>query len=658
MADHRQSWPIRPVIAGLLLLFVALAARRVPLLMGQDEISHYFKLAGLLFHNGYQNPSELITFSPHAYPLWLVAACRLAGAHSPGAVKGAGIALWLLCLLVMAGICRRLGGGDGTEIHTIAGLEAQNSTGAGSQAEAESQTTTEADEKASTESQAGTKSHADAKAEPPSKAGGGAAGEARPDAAPAAVLGLLLCVTMPAVIQAAVTVDIDQAALPLLVLLLCLAAERHGEAPSGRSAVLVAVAAALALWGRITTPAVIMPLLVLHAGLAAAPGARRRRAAVMAAALAAGGALFLLTWWLYCRATGIDGAGVFRYLATALQATTVGERGGNLQKWLQNAAALTLWGVNPFLLTLFGLDGWHRLTVAWQARRLAAADLYWLTAAAILAGYLFVGGALFGFPKYHCPALPLLAICLAQAGAGPWRRPAWTQPAPSARRQLAIAAALTVLLALTAGLLLHDPVWTLRVDVRTAQLFSHPLRPVLLSLATGLAATYGLGAVAVLILAKTRRLPIAAGLLAAGLAPNIALLAMQTAAPYATGYIYGEEGETKIIASLIAARRLEQQPLFVPVEVVQHLGWSDTRTPGPDLWNDPDTLARRIQAERPALVAASVLVQAVPVLQNLLANRDFQQALAANYQRHDLGGFLVWTRNDLEITAIGTAPPD
>lgn len=652
MADHRQSWPLRPVIAGLLLLFVVLAARRVPQLMGQDEISHYFKLAGLLFHDGYQNPSELITFSPHAYPLWLVAACRLAGAHSPGAVKGAGIALWLLCLLVMAGICRRLGGGDGTEIHTIAGLEAQNSTGAGSQAEAESQTTTEADEKASTESQAGTKSHADAKAEPPSKAGGGAAGEARPDAAPAAVLGLLLCVTMPAVIQAAVTVDIDQAALPLLVLLLCLAAERHGEAPSGRSAVLVAVAAALALWGRITTPAVIMPLLVLHAGLAAAPGARRRRAAVMAAALAAGGALFLLTWWLYCRATGIDGAGVFRYFATALQATTVGERGGNLQKWLQNAAALTLWGVNPFLLTLFGLDGWHRLTVAWQARRLAAADLYWLTAAAILTGYLFIGGALFGFPKYHCPALPLLAFCLAQAGARRWRRPALT------RRQLAIAAALTALLALAASLLLHDPVWTLRVDVRTAQLFALPLRPILLRLAAGLAATYGLGAVAVLILAKTRRLPIAAGLLAAGLAPNLALLAVQTAAPYATGYIYGEKSETKIIASLIAARRLEQQPLFVPVEVVQHLGWSDTRTPGPDLWNDPDTLARRIRAEQPALVAASVLVQPVPILQYLLANHDFQQALAANYQRHDLGGFLVWTRNDLEITAIGTAPPD
>lgn len=654
MADHRQSWPIRLLIAGLLLLFGVLAAGRAPQLMGQDEISHYFKLAGLLFHEGYQNPAELITFSPHAYPLWLVAACRLAGAHSPAVVKGAGIALWLLCLLVVAGICRRLGGDDGTEIHTIAGLKAQNGAvtesqaKTGSQAEAESQTTTEAESKASAES--------DARAKAPGKTGADASGEARLDASPAAVLGLLLCVTMPVVIQAAVTVDIDQAALPLLVLLLCLAAERLCQAPTWRSAGLVAAAAALALWGRITTPAVIMPVLVLHAGLAAAPGARRRRATAMAAALTAGGALFLLTWWLYCRATGIDGTGVFRYFATALQATTVGERGGNLQKWLQNAAALTLWGVNPFLLTLFGLDGWQRLTVAWQARRLAAADLYWLAAAAILAGYLLVGGALFGFPKYHCPALPLLAICLAQAGAGQWRRT--PGPRPSARRQLAVAAALTALLALAAGLLLHDPVWTLRVDVRSAQLFSHPPRPILLRLAAGLAATYGLGAVAVLFLAKTRRLPVAAGLFAAGLAPNLALLAVQTAAPYATGYIYGEEGETKQIANIIATHRLEQPPLFVPVEVVQHLGWSDTRTPGPDLWNDPDTLARRIRTEQPALVAASVLVNPVPVLQNLLANRDFQQAMAASYQRHDLGRFIVWTRNDLGIATLPPIPPD
>ncbi|MGI6354234.1 MAG: hypothetical protein GX937_00210 [Lentisphaerae bacterium] len=646
MTDPRQYWLSHLLNAGLLLLFIILAAERAQQLMGQDEISHYFKLAGLLFHEGYQNPSELITFSPHAYPLWIVAVCHLAGTFTPAVVKSAGVVLWLFCLQVVVYICRRLGSDDNkTKIHACAELEDQSSAKAPGQAATELEVP----------------SQAAADAEAPRSASAVAAREADPDGTLAAILALLLCFTMPAVIQAAVTVDIDQAALPLLILLLCLAAERYSRMPSWRSAGLVALAAALAMWGRLTTPVIIMPVLVLHAGLAAAPGVRLRRAAVMAAALAIGGALFLLTWQLYCRVTGINGSGVFRYFATALQATTIGERGGNLQKWLQSAAALALWGVNPFLLTLFALDGWQRLTAARQTHRLAAADLYWLAAAVILVGYLFVGGALFGFPKYHCPALPLLAICLAQAVVRErQRQPTKPQPGSksSLRRQLAIAVVLTAALALLAGLLLRDPIWTLRVEVRTAQLLSLPVRPILLRLAVGLTVVYGLGTIAVLLLAKSRRLPIAVGLLAAGLAPNLALLAIQTAAPYATGYIYGEEGETNIIAGIIAKHSLEQQPLFVPVEVVQHLGWSDTRTPGPEFWNDPDTFARRIHAEQPALVAASVLIHSVPTLQKLLADRDIQQALAENYQFHELGRFFVWTRNDLEIDSLMPASPD
>ena len=115
------------------------------------------------------------------------------------------------------------------------------------------------------------------------------------------------------------------------------------------------------------------------------------------------------------------------------------------------------------------------------------------------------------------------------------------------------------------------------------------------------------------------------------------------------------EGETKIIAP-IAAHRLSAAAVRAG-RVVQHLGRSDTRTPARPL-ERPDTLARRIRAEQPALVAASVLVNPVPVLQRLLANRDFQQAMAASYQRHDLGHFLVWTRNDLQIATLGPAPPD
>ena len=129
MTEHRHYWLSHLVNAGLLLLFIILAAERAQQLMGQDEISHYFKLAGLLFHEGYQNPAELITFSPHAYPLWIVAICHLAGAFSPAVVKSAGVVLWLFSRRIIASICRRLGS-DRAKIHPGAELEDQTSAAA------------------------------------------------------------------------------------------------------------------------------------------------------------------------------------------------------------------------------------------------------------------------------------------------------------------------------------------------------------------------------------------------------------------------------------------------------------------------------------------------------------------------------------------------
>ena len=82
-----------------LALFVALALPRIGTTLGQDEISHYYMLPRVIFENGYSKPDSLVAFSPHAYPLFVVAVCRILGNDSVYAIRIAGVLLWMLCLI-------------------------------------------------------------------------------------------------------------------------------------------------------------------------------------------------------------------------------------------------------------------------------------------------------------------------------------------------------------------------------------------------------------------------------------------------------------------------------------------------------------------------------------------------------------------------------
>ena len=62
-----------------LALFVLLVACRFGQPLGQDEISHYYKCTRMLYLDGYSHPADVITFSPHLYPLVACGVCKLFG---------------------------------------------------------------------------------------------------------------------------------------------------------------------------------------------------------------------------------------------------------------------------------------------------------------------------------------------------------------------------------------------------------------------------------------------------------------------------------------------------------------------------------------------------------------------------------------------------
>ena len=559
------------------MLFLLGALLRSGQIMGQDEISHYYKLVGLLYHQGYADPAGLITFSPHLYPLSAWALCEALGRFTPFAVRLSSILYWLGTIGLLASLCR------------------------------------------------------------PRNDQAGAAQSAAPLWR---ALPIVLLACMPMAMQAAVIIEIDQTALPFFTLLLCCAVRSYAEHPEWRRATLTALALAATLWCRLSTPLLLLPLFIAYALLLRW---HWQRVAGMALALVAGWAIFHLSWLLYGRLSGVNAAGVFDYLRQSFGETTVGARAASRgQHSVLTALYLSFWGLNPFVLLALAWALWQLLRGLWRDRRLQANDLFLLAGLWLLAGYIVVGGALFGFPKYHCPALPLLALGLVMTGSNAGQR---GEASVAAKQWPALAAC-----ALAAGALalaaMGDPLHILRSDLRIAQAAAEPLRPMLLKLALRLAATYG-GAALILVWAwRWQRTALLPALIATALGINAAMAIRQATAPYATGYIYGDCGETLMVADMIKDNGWADKDVIVPIEVWQGLPWAPEQYTAPQNWSECTAMAQRITAEQPEMIAVSPLINPVAQLRALTEDPALQRALGNYCQTRLAGRYWLWLRRD------------
>jgi hypothetical protein len=562
--------------AAATVVFVLGALLRSGQIMGQDELSHYYKLIGLLFHQGYTDPAVLITFSPHLYPLSAWVFCAALGSFTPFVLRLCGILYWLSCLALLAWLCRPRQG----------------------------------------------QSTDDLSASPLWRA-----------------LPLILLACMPVCVQAAVIIEIDQSALPLFTLLLCCAVRAYAEKPHWRRAALIALALAAALWCRLSTPLLLLPLFIAYGLLLRWPW---RHLAGLALACAAGWTLFHLSWRLYGQISGVNASGVFDYLRQSFGETTVGARANSrVQHSVLTAVYLAFWGLNPYLLLALAWAAWQLLRQLWRQRRLQAEDLFLLAGLWLLAGYSIVAGALFGFPKYHCPALPLLALGLAINGGK-----ALPQQAPKTRKEAISLLLLAGAVFLLALLVMGDPLLLLRCDLRLAKAALLPLRPVLSELAWRVAAGYGGSALILAALWHWRRpAALLPALIACALGMNAALAYRQSLASYATGYIYGDRGATLAVAELIKQRDWSAQELIVPIEVRQGLPWAPEHYTAPQNWGEGAAMAQRILRDKPALIAVSPLINPTSQLRMLSDDPALRSALADYEPSRSMDGhFWLWQR--------------
>ncbi len=546
-------------------LFVSLALPRCGKLLGQDELSHYYKLICLLFEQGFAQPKELITFSPHLYPLTAWGFCRLLSSCAVPAIQVTGILCWLGCIWILW----RLRGW------------------------------------------------------------------------PAA----LLAATMPLTLQAAVTIEIDQTILPLTILLLCLAFKRClRPINSPLSYILLALAMTAALWSRITTPIVLLPLLI---GFSIFSMSNWKSIIYIITSLLAGILLFAISWWLYGKVTGIWWQGIYSYFIGSFGETTTGARGINVSHIAQSGVYLLFWGMNPFLLALLGISGWRSLKSVFTQRRLQPEQFYLAAGTWLLIGFLFVGGALFGFPKYQCPALPLLLLAIPAEDVA-------NSKSPKRHWPLWLMAALLLVALLLCSKFMPDPLYLFRVVLRDMPQRGNGLSAVARSMFKYFS-LMGCFVLAYMFFwlrgaSHCNRLPYTSLLVVAAVFTNLALALRQNNAPYATGYIYGDEGETQKVAELILSNHWTRETCIIPIEVLQFLPHTPMAFVPPEPWNDLDVMCDRIEREKPACIAVSPLINGTAELQALHENERFQTLMNANYQFYPkIPHYLIWLREPLSI---------
>ncbi len=536
-----------------LALFVLLVACRFGQPLGQDEISHYYKCTRMLYLDGYSHPADVITFSPHLYPLVACGVCKLFGRFNQPTMQMTGVFCWIAVLCLLWKLAKT------TQEQWVA---------------------------------------------------------------------CGLCVLLPMVLQAAVTVEIDQTILPLVTLLLCWRAKTFMEESSAKNGLWLAASMALALWGRLTTPIVLIPLLVGFAWWST----DWRKAVKTAVWLLFGCVVFFETWRLYCRATGVDMWGPFVYLARSFQETTVGERASGASRLVQNMLYLVFWGMNPFLIVLTAGS-----VVVGYVRKLPRTELCYLAAGIwLLCGYGVVGGALFGFPKYQIPAMPLICLGIALAWKDLW---SFKEIGRQGAVHLVILGLMSWLLIVKTG----DPLHAMRIDVRETAAVGGAIRLEMMELGLLFAICWGaLSMALVLFWWRVRVMTLWQLLLLGVLWTNGVFAVWQGNRPYSTGYVYGDEGETREVAGLIEFCRWTDRPLFVPHEVLFQLGDFRLVDGLPMDWTDLDAVAERVAKEHPPMVAVSVLTNTTSEVRDVLRHEKLQKNLPPNYERKRVGRYYIW----------------
>lgn len=453
----------------------------------------------------------------------------------------------------------------------------------------------------------------------------------------AAISSLLYAVT-PAVVQGAVIIDIDNTILVPTILFLYWTFVKYQEKENYTWAMLMGLALSIALWGRITTPPIIVLLLSFY--ILVSKKAIKTKL-IFFCAILAGVFLFVTSWYLYCYSTDIPFLGTFIYTLSSFQ----GKGHLTLSQLLQNLVCLILWlGIFPSLL--FIIFTIQRCISYLKKPAVCLRDIFLWSGIVLVIGYTLVGGAIFGYPKYHIPAIPLLyiyiGITLSQSGLD----------FEDIRLKVFSIIVVIALAFIVQYMVAGDVLYIFRYTLRNAIAFALPLYPILKNIVLKMSLYSIIFAVTFVICLKTSFKKVWILLLILfSIGTSMGTSLIQSTANYHTGYNYGGEGTIEA-AQFIRENVPAQSVVFAPSEIIYYLKLPKSPHMLNPLWTDISELRKRLADKNTSALAYSIATNTTLQVQTISFTKEIQELLHQDFEQTKIKNYTIWIRKNSGDTIL------
>ena len=449
------------------------------------------------------------------------------------------------------------------------------------------------------------------------------------------VVAAALFLTSPAVIQGALWVDIDPTLLSLVVnfFLFCLL---RSKATSWGRAFRMGALLAMSLWTKLSSPFLAIGSFWICSFFARDRG---RRVLFAASVFAAGLSLFAATWLLVCRLYGFPVWDPFRYGLYKSAATRLQGLPAVIVKELGLRSLRILLWFSPYWLVLC-MTSIGRVVTQWKERKAAGRDRETLAlfVFSVFTIFLWSGGTIFGYPKYHMPLFP--AACTLIAGLLPAGRPD--------KRSAAALLTMWVFVSLLFFVRLGDPILDLNFRLRWAMvqgesavwdIFQEGAKKGILLLAVPFFVFMILRRA---LRFKSREAWILSFFLLT-FSYHAAVGSRQMLAPYLTGAAHGDRGTKEMIAFL-KERARSPGILLADMDIIYHL---DGKFPHVHYtaWKSVGHLSRELQRREVQGLVYSVGHNEVKELSEVFSAPEVQTILNRYFAKTEIGTFTIWLRN-------------
>lgn len=448
-----------------------------------------------------------------------------------------------------------------------------------------------------------------------------------------ATLSSLLCATSPAIIQASIIIDIDNTILIPAVLFLYWAFVKYQQNGDKKWAILIVLAVAVTLWGRVTTPIIIVFLLFFYILVSKS---ELKRKIISIIAIFSGALLFVVSWYVYCGATNVSFLAPFNYTMIRISHQYY-THDLTFSQILLSLFSLTLWlGILSSLL--FIVICW--LTIQRYKRQLKNSeirleDIFLWSGVIIVLCYTLMEGVNFGYPKYQIPGIPLLYIfiCLTLSHYG-------VNFVNVRLRGFFI----LLIVACVVQIFIGDFIYILRYTLRNAIAFMSPSYPILEALLLKIGIL--LVVFVIMFVICLRSLPKKAWLLVLilfSVSTNIGTAFLQSTANYSTGYNYGVQGTIES-TQYIRKKVPLHSSVLAPDEIIYYLKLPKSPYLCSTLWTNVDELRKRLADKNTSALVYSIATNTVLQVQTMSTNKAIQNVLHQDFAQTKIGSYIIWVR--------------